>query len=78
MIVKGRRGGLRRNIPSAKRSKDQNVCPIIQDDVPRSSIDNDMHCEHTGQMGAKKYLKESVYYRIKYFVANSLTALMRK
>ena len=54
------------------------MCPIIQSDIPRSSIDNDMHCERTGQMGAEKYLGESYYHRIKCFVANSLSALMRK
>ena len=30
------------------------------------------------KMGAKKYLGESYYYRIKYSVPNSLAALMRK
>ena len=51
---------------------------VIQSDVPGSSIDKDMHCERTGQMGAKKYLGESYYHRIKCFVTNSMTALMRK
>ena len=30
------------------------------------------------KMGVEKYLRESCYYRIKYFVANSLIALIRK
>ena len=67
-----------RNIPSAKRSKNQNVCPIIQGDIPGSSIDKDMHYECTGEMKAKKYLRKSYYHRIKCFVANSLVALMKK
>ena len=74
MTVKAGKGGPMRNIPSAKRSKDQNVCHIIQDDVPRSSIDKDMHYEHTGQVGAKKYLRKSCYYYIDCSVANSLAA----
>ena len=60
MAVKVSGGGLRRNIPSVKRSKGQNVCPIIQGDVPRSSIDKDMHYERTGGMKTKKYLRESL------------------
>ena len=47
MTVKAGGGELRRNIPSAKRSEDQNMYPIIQGDVPGSSIDNDMHYERT-------------------------------
>ena len=49
MTVKAGRGGPRRNIPSAKRSEDQNMCPIIQGDVLGSSIDNDMHYERNVQ-----------------------------
>ena len=78
MTVKVGGGGSRRNIPSAKRSKDQNVCPIIQDDIPGSSINKDIHCERTRQMGAKKYLKESCYHRIEYSIANSQATFMRK
>ena len=37
-----------------------------------------MHCERIGQMGARKYLKESCCHHIKCSVANSLAALMRK
>ena len=62
----------------AKRSKDQKVCSVIQSNILGNSIDNDMHYECTGQMGAVKYLRKSCYHRIKCFVANSLTALMRK
>ena len=35
------------------------MCPIIQDDVPGSSIDKNVHCERTGQTRAKKYLREA-------------------
>ena len=59
MVVKARGGGPRRNIPSAKQREGQNVCPIIQGDVLGSSIDKDMHYEHTRGIGARKYLKES-------------------
>jgi len=52
MIVKAGGGGLRRTIPSAKRSKYQNVCPIIQGDIAWSSIDKDVHYERTGGMEA--------------------------
>ena len=54
------------------------MCFVIQSDVPRRSIDKDMHCERIGQMGARKYLRKSCYHRIECSVANSLTALMRK
>ena len=46
--------------------------------VPGDSIDKDIHHESTGQMKLMKYLRESSYHRIKYSVANSLAALMRK
>ena len=68
----------RRNIPLAKRGEDQNVCLTIHGDVPRSSIDKDMHYERTGRMRVKKYLRESCYHRIECSVTNSLAALMRK
>ena len=61
----------------SKRSGGQKVYSIIQGDVPGSSINEDMLCEHTGQMGAEKYLKESYHHRIECSVANSLAALMR-
>ena len=61
-----------------KQNRDQRVCSVIQSNISRNSIDKDMHHKRTGQMGAVKYLKESCYHRIEYFVANSLAALMRK
>ena len=63
---------------SAKRSRGQNVCSVIHSNILENSIDKDMHREHTGQMGAMKYLKESCCHRIECSVANSLVALMRK
>ena len=71
-------GRPRRSIFSNKRRRGQKVCSIIQSDVPGSFVDKDMYCEHIGQIGAKKYLRESCYHRIKCFVAYSLAALMRK
>ena len=46
--------------------------------VPGNSVDKDMHCEHTRQMGVEKYLGENCYHHIKCSIANSLAALMRK
>ena len=54
------------------------MCSVIQSDVLGSSIDKDMHCERTGQMGAKKYLGETCYHCIKCSVTSYLAALMRK
>ena len=54
------------------------MCSIIQSNIAGSFVDNDMHCERTGQTGAEKYLGESYYHHIKCSVANFLAALMRK
>ena len=78
MIVKAGRGGPRRNIPSARRNEDQNVCPIIQGGVPGGSIDKDIHYDRTKGVGARKYLRESYCHRIKCSAVNSLAALLRK
>ena len=78
MTVKAGRGGPRRNISSVRQNKDQNVCPIIQGDVPGGSIDKDMHYERTKGVGARKYLRESCCHRIKCSATNSLAALMRR
>ena len=78
MIVKAGGDGPRRNIPLAKRSEDQNICSIIQGDVLGRSIDKGMYYERIGEMGARKYLRESCYHRIECFTANTLAALMRK
>ena len=51
------------------------MCSIIQSDVPGNSIDKDMHCERTRQMGVRKYLRESCYYRIECSATNFLAAL---
>ena len=78
MTVKAGGGRSRRSISSAKRSRGQKVCFVIQSDVPGNSIDKDMHGEGTGQIGAEKYLRERYYHHIKCSTTNSLAALMRK
>ena len=78
MTVEAGGGRLRRSISSAKGSRGQKVCFVIQSDVLGNSINKDMHCECTGQMGAEKYLRESCYHRIKCSAANSLATLTRK
>ena len=55
-----------------------NIDPNDQSDLLENSNDRNVHHKHTRKMGTQKYLKESCYHRIKYFVANSLAALMRK
>ena len=76
MAVKVGRGGPRRVISSAKQRRGQKMSPITQGDFPGSSIDKDTPYERTRGRGAKKYLGESCYHRIKYSAANSLTAFM--
>ena len=66
------------SISSAKQSKDQEVCSIIQSNIPWNFFDKDMHYERTEQIGVEKYLRESCYHHIEYSVANSLAVLMRK
>ena len=55
-----------------------NVYSNNQGDLSGSSNDRDVHHEHMRRMGTQKYLRESCYHRIEYFVANPLTALMTK
>ena len=69
---------LRRNISSDKRNTDQGVCLIVQSDISGNSTDEDVCHKRMRGMGAKKYLRESCYHRIKCTIVNSLTALMRK
>jgi len=76
MTIKTRRGKPRRSISSTKRRRGQKVRSVIQNYVPISSIDKDMHCECTGQMRAKKYLRKSCYHHIECSAANSLTVFM--
>ena len=52
MNEKAEEGRPRRSIFSAKRSRGQKVCFIIQSDIPGNSIDKDMHYECTGQNGS--------------------------
>ena len=78
MSRKAGEGRPRRSISSAKLSRRQKVCSIIQGDVLGNSIDKHMHYERTGQMGDEKYLRESCYHHIECSTANSLATLMRK
>ena len=78
MTEKAWEGRPRRSISSAKRSRGQKVCSVIQSDIPGTSIDKDVNHECTGQIGAVKYLRESYCHRIECSIANSLTTLMRK
>ena len=52
------------------------MCSIVQNDVLGNSVDKDMVCKCTRQIGAGKYLKESCYHCIKCSAANFLTALI--
>ena len=47
-----------------------------QGDLPRSSIDKDVHHEHTKRRGTKKYLRESCYHRIECTAATFLATFM--
>ena len=62
----------------AKRGRGQKVYFVIYCDIPGNSIDKDIRYGCIGQMGARKYPRESFYHHIECFAANSLTALMRK
>ena len=76
MTIKARRGRAKRSIPSAKRRRGQKICSIVQNDVLGNSIDKDMRCKRTGQMGAKEYLRKSCYHHIECFAAKSLAAFI--
>ena len=52
MNRKAGEGRPRRSISSAKLSRGQKVCSVIQSDVLGSSVDKDMHCERKGQIGS--------------------------
>ena len=71
-----RRGWPRRNIPSAKGNKDQDMPPVIQGYVPRGSIDKDIHYERARGMGARKCLRKSCCHRIECSTANFLATFM--
>ena len=47
-----------------------------QSDLPRSSIDRDVHHEHTRRRGTQKYLRKSCYHRIECTLATFLATLM--
>ena len=52
MTAKVGRDRPRRSISSAKQRMGQKVSSIIQSGVLGSSVDKDMHCEHTKQNGS--------------------------
>ena len=55
-----------------------NLDPNDQSNLPGSSNGRDVRHKRTRNMGTQKYLRESCYHRIEYFVAYSLGVLMRK
>ena len=71
-------GKPRRSISSAKRSRDQTKCPVIQGNILGNSTDKNICYERTWQLGGGKYLRESYYHRIECFAANPLATLMMK
>ena len=70
--------GPRRNASLDEQGRGQKVWSAIQSNILGDSIGKDTHHESTGQREAMQYLRESYYHRIKYFVTNSLAALMWK
>ena len=78
MSENAREGKPRRSITSAKRSRGQKECPVIQGDIRGNSIDKDIRYERTGQLGGGKYLRENCYHCIECSAVNPLTALMKK
>ena len=47
-----------------------------QSDLPRNSIDRDVHHEHIRRKGTQKYLRKSCYHRIECTATTFLAALM--
>ena len=76
MTIKARRGRPKRSIPLAKRRRGQKICSIVQNDVLGNSIDKNMRCKCTGQMGAKEYLRKSCYHHIECSATKSLAVFM--
>ena len=60
MTVKVGRGRQMRRISSAKRRRGQKESSIIQSDVPKSSIEKDMHFERTGRNGSWEISKKNL------------------
>ena len=69
---------LRRTASLVNQSRGEEDWFSLEGNIPKGSIDKDKHQECIGQRKAKKYLRESCYYCIECFVANSLTALIWK
>ena len=78
LVMRVQEGGPRKNTSSVEQSRGLKVWSTIKGNVLGDSTDKDTRHEGTKQMGTIKYLRESCYYRIENFVANSLAALMWK
>ena len=78
LVIRVQEGGPRRNAFSAEQSRDPKVWSAIHGNIPRDSIDKDIHHEGIGQKGTMKYLRESCYHRIECSVTYSLAALIWK
>ena len=78
MIGKAWEGSLRKNASLAKQDKGQKVRSAIKSNPPKDSTGNGEYKRSIRQRGAKKYLRESYYHRIKCSAANPLVALMWK
>ena len=57
LVMMVQKGGSRRNASSAEQSRGQKVQSAIQINVPRDSVNKDIHHKSTGQREAMKYLK---------------------
>ena len=78
LVMMVQEGGLRRNAFLVEQNRGQKVQSAIKSNAPGNSTVKDKYQEGTGQREAIKYLRESCNHSIKGFIANSLTALMRK
>ena len=76
MIAKVWEGNPRKNASSTKQSRSQEDWSALKGDTSKGSIDKNKHQGNIGQREAKKYLRESWYYRIECSAANPLTALI--
>ena len=88
MVINGLNSRLKKQYTIGRQSEEEyllgqakhilDINPNDQSNLPGSSNDRNVRHKHIRKMGIQKYLRESCYYRIECFVANSLVALMRK
>ena len=76
MTGKAWEGNPRRNTSLVKQGRGQKVWSTIKSNPLEDSIGKGEYKGSIRHRGAKKYLKESYYYRIEYSTANPLGALM--